>query len=169
MASFLKTAFHLSKPSAYPIAKLPAAMTPSGALPDADSFVKAVNEAAVAYKTQPSEATRLKLREASLALHHSLESIPEAVFKINFGLITPVVVRTAIEGGWFEYLLKAGKPVTADELSKATGAEKGLVTRYMSVLIAEGIVSETGLETYAPGKNMLAYTIPGLKDAVIHG
>jgi hypothetical protein len=144
-------------------------MVPPGALPNADPFVKAVDEAAAAYKTEPSEATRVKLREASLALHRSLESIPEAIFKINFGLITPIVVRTGIEAGWFEYLLKAGKPVTAVELSQATGAEKGLVTRYMRVLIAEGVVSETGLETYAPGKNMVAYTIPGLKDAVIHG
>ena len=60
------------------------------------------------------------------------------------------------------------KPVTADELSKATRAEKGLVTRYMRVLIAEGIVIETGLETYAPGRTAVGYTLPGLKDAVIH-
>lgn len=143
-------------------------MAPPAALPDVDPFVKAVDEAAAAYKSEPSEATRVKLREASLALHRSLESIPDAVFKINFGIITPIVVRTAIEGRWFEYLLKAGAPVTADELSKATGAEKGLVTRYMRVLIAEGIVSEIGLEAYAPGKTMVAYTIPGLKDGIIH-
>ena len=69
-----------------------------------------------------------------MALHQSLESIPEAAFKINLGIITPIVVRTAIEGGWFDYLLNAGRPFTADKLSKATGAEKRLVTRYMRVL-----------------------------------
>jgi hypothetical protein len=139
-----------------------------GALPDAELFVKAVDEAAAAYKAAPSEASRIKLKEASLTLHRSLESIPEAVFKNLFGLTTPVVIRTAIEVGWFDYLLNAGKPVTADELSKVTGAEKGLVTRYMRVIIAEGIVIETGLETYAPGRTAVGYRLPGLKDAVIH-
>jgi len=143
-------------------------MAQLGTLPDAAPFVNTVDEAAAAYKANPSEATRLKLREASLALHRSLESIPEAVFKVNFAPVAPIVVRTAIEGGWFDYLMKAGKSVTADELSKAIGAETGLITRYMRVLIAEGMVGETGPDTYAPSRTTVAYTIPGLKDAIIH-
>ena len=143
-------------------------MASQEALPDAEPFVKAVDEAAAAYKANPTDKTRLALREASNALHMSLESISEAVFKINFAPVAPVVVRTAIEGRWLDYLMKAGKPVTADELSKAVGAEKGLITRYMRVLIAEGMVGEAGFETYVPSRTTVAYTIPGLKDAIIH-
>jgi hypothetical protein len=143
-------------------------MARPGDFPDADPFVKAVDEAAASYKASPTEQTRIALREASLALHRSLESIPEAVFKINFAPVTPIVVRTAIDGKWLEYIMNAGKPVTAGELSKATGAEKGLITRYMRVLIAEGMISEAGIDTYAPARSTVAFTIPGLKDAVIH-
>ena len=144
-------------------------MAPPGALPDASLFVEAVDEAAAAYKANATEQTRIALREASEALHLSLESIPEAVFRVYFAPVAPIVVRTAIEGRWLDYLLKAEKPVTADELSAAVGAEKGLITRYLRVLIAEGIVGEAGFETYVPSRITVAYTIPGLKDAIING
>ena len=56
-------------------------MATRGALPDAELFVKAVDEAAAAYKAAPSEASRIKLKEASLTLFRSLESIPEAALQ----------------------------------------------------------------------------------------
>ncbi|KAL4983402.1 S-adenosyl-L-methionine-dependent methyltransferase [Aspergillus falconensis] len=60
--------------------------------------------------------------------------------------------------GVFTKLARANGPLTAAQLAEQCDAERGLIVRLMRVATAEGIVTETGPETYtaAPATNILA-------------
>ena len=99
-----------------------------------------------------------------------------------------MILRVAVEGGWFHALDAEGSPKTAADLAQRTGAEELLignsyltdvvtcstlkltnsVVRFMRALTAAGIVEEKGPQTYASTPITKALTIPKIYDGIKH-
>ncbi|KOC17063.1 O-methyltransferase family protein [Aspergillus flavus AF70] len=92
------------------------------------------------------------------------ELVPPQIFTMKQRLqtVNNVCIVVALEMGLFKTLAaNEGKILTAEDLSKATGYNVGLIARVMRVITAIGSANETGYQTYTANGCTLAQNNPG--------
>ncbi|KAE8333323.1 O-methyltransferase-domain-containing protein [Aspergillus sergii] len=111
-------------------------------------------------KDDPSSCMRLE--DALEKVRREL--VPPQIFTMKQRLqtVNNVCIVVALEMGLFQALaVNQGNSLTAEDLSKATGYNVGLIARVMRVITAIGFANETGYQTYTANGCTLAQNNPG--------
>ncbi|KAI1181015.1 S-adenosyl-L-methionine-dependent methyltransferase [Nemania sp. FL0916] len=95
------------------------------------------------------DAARKQMLEAAMRATAMLESPLETVWRIIMSPHAPAALMTLIKAGVIQKIAQSATPVTADQLSQSSGAEKLLIVRLLRPLVALGFVKETSQEEYA--------------------
>jgi hypothetical protein len=77
-----------------------------------------------------------------------VEAPIDTIWRMIMSPHAPSALMVLIRAGVLTDLVSAGKPKTAKELEKSTGASEGLIIRLMRPLVALGVFRETDIETY---------------------
>jgi hypothetical protein len=77
-----------------------------------------------------------------------VEAPIDTIWRMIMSPHAPSALMVLIRAGVLTDLVSAGKPKTAKELEKSTGASAGLIIRLMRPVVALGVFRETDVETY---------------------
>ncbi|KAN0103383.1 S-adenosyl-L-methionine-dependent methyltransferase [Hyaloscypha variabilis] len=96
-----------------------------------------------------NETARARLLHAIQKLNIAVETPTQTLMRISYQPVQNVAIRIAVEMGLPAAIVAGkGEAVIATELARKSGADVRLVVRIMRVLVALGVVDESGEETY---------------------
>jgi hypothetical protein len=116
---------------------------------DSEASSAAFIEAAQKVLASKDEAARKQMYGTTMQALAMLESPLDTIWRIIMSPHAPSALMTLIKAGVIQEIAKADGPLTAEQLSKATGADSLLIVRLLRPLGALGFVKETGVEEYA--------------------
>jgi len=91
---------------------------------------------------------RSKLAEMARSIYLGLQTPLETTFHSLFSINMTMPIRVGIDMGLFSTLASSDGPMTAAQLSKATGGEELLVVRLMRAICVQNFAVEVDLKTY---------------------
>jgi len=91
---------------------------------------------------------RSRLAEMARSIYLGLQTPLETTFHSLFSINMTMPIRVGIDMGLFSTLASSDGPMTAAQLSEATGGEELLVIRLMRAICAQNFALEIGLKTY---------------------
>ncbi|KAI0505266.1 S-adenosyl-L-methionine-dependent methyltransferase [Xylaria bambusicola] len=96
------------------------------------------------------EAARKQLLGTAMKATAMLEAPLDAVWRMVMSPHAPAACMTLIKAGVIQEIAKSDAPLTAEHLSKTSGADKLLLVCLLRPLSALGVVKEARQEEYAP-------------------
>ncbi|KAI0816531.1 S-adenosyl-L-methionine-dependent methyltransferase [Xylaria sp. FL0064] len=95
------------------------------------------------------ETARKQLLGTAMRATAMLEAPLDTVWRMIVSPHAPAALMTLIKAGVIQEIAKSDSPITAEHLSKTSGADKLLIVRLLRPLSALGVVKETRQEEYA--------------------
>ncbi|KAI0193852.1 S-adenosyl-L-methionine-dependent methyltransferase [Astrocystis sublimbata] len=96
------------------------------------------------------DGARKQLLEAAMRATAMLETPIDTIWRVIMSPHAPAALMALIKAGVIEEIAKSDTPISADQLSQLSGAEKLLIVRLLRPLVALGFVKETSAEEYSP-------------------
>ncbi|KAJ2990118.1 hypothetical protein NUW58_g3112 [Xylaria curta] len=96
------------------------------------------------------EAARKQMLDTAMKAATMLEAPLDTVWRMIMSPHAPAALMTLLKAGVIQEIAKSDSATSADQLSKATEADRLLIVRLLRPLNALGFVNETKQEEYAP-------------------
>ncbi|PVI04220.1 O-methyltransferase [Periconia macrospinosa] len=128
-------------------------------------------EAATLQAHNIPETSRVLLLNAATKLVSALQTPEDAIYRVAYSPMQFMAMRTLHSLGVFKQIVEK-ESVTSTELSETTAADKVLLERLLRVMIAAGVVVESGISTYSPNaqtRSVSERKMGGMVEAIFDG